>query len=242
LRWTKPQGVQDLHGRRLYRYEFARGSLLSNELLPVSFDLARFSALFARLVDGYVELCAKMTAAAPAGSEQSSWRGLLDRLAVVPIGDGACAARIKAACARLRGRNWATRSTHGDLSLSNTMLRPDGRMILVDWENASAEGLVAVDLIRLLKDALSESRLLDEDSRRAVAAAARGIVRAALERIGVGPEDEEDAEALFVADQFRMWLSRDGGVAQSPWALNLVREFGAREFALAISARPGTRD
>ena len=238
LRWPKPLGEQEHHGRPLYRYEFARGSLLSNQLLRLSFSLPRFSRLFAGLVDGYVELCARMSAA-PSGSEGRSVDALLDRLAVAAIGDSAASERIKAACEKWRRKKSPPSFTHGDLSLSNTMLLPDGRMVLIDWENASTEGIVAIDLLRLLNDTLDESRLLKPKSGRAVMERARMIVREALGRIGVGPEDYEDVEALFVAHQFDMWLSRDAGAATSLRARNLLRSYRDREFALDVSPARG---
>ncbi len=238
LRWPKPLGVQEVDGRKLYEYEFARGPLLSGALLPVAFRPERFADLFARLVDGYAALCAKLTPAAAASDGKSLGR-LLDRLAEVPIGDAACAARIQAACARLRLKNWRTQATHGDLSLSNALLLPSGGLALIDWENASDEGLVAVDLMRLLHDALHEASLLAPGARRDASERARGVVRGALSRAGVGPEDYDDVEALFVADQFRMWLSRDARVMESPWARDLLRS--CRESGSVLALRPAPR-
>ncbi len=208
--------------------------------MPMSFSLSRFERLFAGLVENYVELCVKMTLAS-AESEGKSWDALLDRLAAVPVGDAACSERIAAACERLRGKRWATRSTHGDLSLTNTILLPGGGLVLIDWENASSEGLVAIDLMRLLNDFGHESRLLKPKCRRAAMDRARRIVRGALARMGVEPEDYEGIEALFVAHQFHMWLSRDASAAASLRARKLLEAYRDREFALIVSPGRETR-
>jgi hypothetical protein len=239
LRWPKPLGVQELEGRGFFRYEFARGGLLSGELLPVSFELDRFGGLFTRLVGDYVQLCAKMTAASgiAAGSGVDA---LLDSLAAAPVGDDARAARIRAACETARRKKWGASWTHGDLSLSNAMLQPEGGIVLIDWENASLSGLVAIDLVRLLNDVLDDSRLLRPNSRRAALDLAKRVVRDALERLGVGPGDYGDVEALFVAHQFRLWLSRDAGAASSSRARELLRRCREREFSPDVSPSRGT--
>jgi SAM-dependent methyltransferase len=233
LRWTKPLGELELHGRKFYQYEFARGRPLSVELLPVSFDLDRFGRLVARLVEDYADLCDKLTAARSSVPAGDAWGALLDRLAAARIDDAACAEAVRAACGRLRSRRWPIRLTHGDLSLNNTMLLADGSMVLVDWESAAAGGLVAIDLMRLLYDVRDESVLLKPAERRAVMDAAKRAVRAALARAGVAPEDHADVEALFVAHQLQQWLSRENDPGTSAKARNLLRRYRDRETALA---------
>jgi SAM-dependent methyltransferase len=232
LRWTKPLGTRQVNGQTFYRYEFARGRSLAVELLPVSFDLARFSRLISRLIEDYAGLCAKLTAAAPSGAPENSWDELLDRLSTIRIDDEACAEAIRAACGKLRGRKWRTSLTHGDLSLNNTTLLSDESMVLVDWENAAVGGLVAIDLMRLLYDVRDESGLLKPAQRRAVLERTKRPIREALARMGVGPEEYGDVEALFVAHQFHLWLSREPGSGTSSKARNLLRRYRDRESSL----------
>lgn len=223
LRWPKPLGKHDLEGRAFYRYEFADGRPLAAELLPISFNHARFSRHFSRLVESYVALCDTLTAAPGDGCAE-----LLDSLAAVPIGDEECSKAIQAACAGLRSKKWQTRLTHGDLSLTNTMLLPDQSMVLVDWENAGAGGLVAIDLIRLEYDVRAESERLKPAQRGAVLESSKRTVGQALARLGVGPEDHAALEALFVAHQFRLWLSREPDAGSSAKGLELLRKYRDR--------------
>ncbi|MFI5361858.1 MAG: methyltransferase domain-containing protein [Elusimicrobiota bacterium] len=233
LRWPKPLGARKRHGRSLFQYEFARGLPLSNQLLPVSFDLDRFGRLLGRLIDGYIELCGRMTAAQPAAPSPAAWGDLLDRLAAVRVDDAACAERIRAAIGRLRPRQWATGLAHGDLSLGNTMMAAEGSMILVDWENAAFGGFAAIDLLRLLYDVWDESSLLKPRSREAVMERTRRAVGDALGRVGIGPEDYDDVEALFIAHQFQQWISREHDLRAPVKVRELLRRYREREAALA---------
>lgn len=232
LRWPKPLGVHRLHGREFYHYEFAYGSPLSKQLQPLSFDLAGYLRHLERLIERYVELCGRMTAASPEASSKDAWDRLLDRLSSVRIDGSGAGERIKAACEAARGRRWPTHVTHGDLSLTNAVVLPGGGMVLVDWERAAPGGLIAIDLVRLVHDAWDESALLAPGSRRAVMEGTRRIVRAALGRLGVESGNYAEVEALFVAHQFDMWLSRDRDAGTSPRALELLRKHRLREFAL----------
>ncbi len=228
LRWPKPLGTHEVHGRRFYRYEFFNGRLLNLELLPISFDLGRFRTLFSRLVENYIGLCDRLTAV-PAGPTEGSCTQLLDSLAAVQIPDEACSKAVARACVRMRSGKWETRLTHGDLSLSNTLLLRDQTMVLLDWESAAHEGLVAIDLIRLLYDVLYESGHLKPGERRAVMECAKRTVREALSRIGVAPDKFDDFEALFVAHQLRFWCLREPLSGASAKARELIRKYHSRE-------------
>jgi SAM-dependent methyltransferase len=233
LRWPKPLGVRQLHGRRLYHYEFAQGSRFSNQLLPLSFDLARLRRLIPRLIDGYVELCFKMTVESPGGPPERAWEDLFDRFAASPVDESACSARIQEACTRLRRKRWATHLTHGDLTFGNTIVLDGDAMVLIDWECAEPRGLIAIDLMRLLRDAGDDSRLLKPRDRQAVMETTKQAVRDALGRLGVASEDYADVEALFVADQYQRWRLRDRNSGTPLRTSRLLEEYGRREFALA---------
>jgi len=235
-RWPKPLGVREFGGRRFYRYEFASGAPFASELMPVSFNAERFGRLFARLVDGYVALSARMTPASAA--DAAARERFFARLAATPVGDDEAARSLGGACARLGAKSLPLSWVHGDLSMTNAMLAPDGALALVDWENASVEGLAALDLVRLLGDVVDESRRLDAAARGSALRAARAAVRRALLSFGLAPEDFSDLEALFVADQFRMWLSRDAGAVSSPRARALLAAWRERAFAVEVSPAP----
>jgi SAM-dependent methyltransferase len=229
LRWPTPLGERTVNGVRAFEYEFAAGTPLSSQLFPVSFDPARFARLFAALVDGYEALCVKLTPAAA----DADYDELSGRLRGIGVDDAAFTARVAAACDKLRARRWPLRATHGDLSLSNTMLLPDGGLVLVDWENASSAGLVAIDLLRLLADVRDESRWLSPPVRDAVLDGARATVRGSLERSGFSEADYADLEALYAAHQFHMWLTRDSSARTSVRARDLLRRYHSRDLSPA---------
>jgi SAM-dependent methyltransferase len=209
LRWPKPLGATRHHGRTLYHYEFAQGTPLNRLLLPVSFDAASFHLLLAELVENYVDLCMKMTAALPPQRSAHARNDWLDQLSEVRTDDLALSRRIKEACGTARRKQWATHVMHGDLSMSNTVVLADGAMVLIDWENAGRTGLIGIDLIRLLYDAADESALLKPKLRAAVLTHAKEATTRALERLGLGSEDYADLEVLFVAHQLQMASSRN---------------------------------
>lgn len=225
LRWPKPLRFLQQHGQTLYHYEFANGIPLSRLLLPISYDPGRFHRLLAQLMQNYVELCMRMTAALPA-SGHAGCLDLLDRLTSVNFDDKVLSTSLEAACVRLRRNPWPAHVTHGDLSLSNTIVLPRGAMVLVDWENAGGAGLVAIDLLRLLYDTWDDSRRLKPKTHQAVMARATQAARAALERLGIGPEAYADVEALFTAHQIQLGLARNFGPEK------LLQAYHARAFAL----------
>jgi len=158
---------------------------------------------------------------------------LFDRFAASPVDESACSARIQEACTRLRRKRWATHLTHGDLTFGNTIVLDGDAMVLIDWECAEPRGLIAIDLMRLLRDAGDDSRLLKPRDRQAVMETTKQAVRDALGRLGVASEDYADVEALFVADQYQRWRLRDRNSGTPLRTSRLLEEYGRREFALA---------
>jgi SAM-dependent methyltransferase len=209
LRWPTPLGKIAWRGQTLYHYEYADGMRLNQPLMPASFDADRFLALFAQLMDRYIDLCAQVTAAMPSRPSADDWEHFLQRLAGVKLDDPALRGRIQAACDRLRPLHALAQVVHGDLSLCNTVALPDGTMVLVDWENVSPVGIVAVDLMRLLFDTWDELSRLNPRRLKTVMVRAKEATRAALARLDLGPADYADVEALFVAHQIELGASRN---------------------------------
>jgi SAM-dependent methyltransferase len=208
LRWPTPLGKVAWRGQTLYHYEYADGVRLTQPLMPASFDADRFLALFTQVMDRYVDLCAKVTAAMPNRSSADDWDRFLQRLADVKLDDPALSGRIKAACDKLRPLHSLAQVVHGDLSLSNVIALPDGTMVLVDWENVNPVGIVALDLMRLLFDTWDELRRLNPRRLESVMVDAKAATRAALDRLDLGPADYADIESLFVAHQIELGVSR----------------------------------
>lgn len=208
LRWPKPLGTVQHHGRTLYQYEYADGTPLTRLLLPTSFDAGRFQRLFAQLIERYIELCCKLTAALPITSPDSAWDKFVQELGQAKINDKSLSQSLHEACAQLQGKRWPLQVTHGDLSLSNTVVLASGAMVLIDWENAGTAGLVAIDLLRLLYDAWSDTALLKPKARQAVVARARQTTCDTLARLGVGLDDYPAVVTFFVAHQIMLLLPR----------------------------------
>jgi SAM-dependent methyltransferase/aminoglycoside phosphotransferase (APT) family kinase protein len=209
LRWPTPLGKVAWRGQTLYHYEYADGVRLTEPLMPVSFDADRFLALFAQVMDRYIELCAKVTAALPNRPSADDWDQFLQRLAGVKLDDPALCRRIQATCEKLRPLHAMAQVVHGDLSLSNVIAQPDGTMVLVDWENVSPVGIVALDLMRLLFDTWDELCRLNPRRLESVIIRAKAATRAALDRLDLGPADYADVAALFVAHQIELGALRN---------------------------------
>jgi hypothetical protein len=105
---------------------------------------------------------------------------------------------------------------HRDLSHPNLMLGPDGRMAVIDWEQADLRGLPATDLFFFLS--YVATTVAKAASRRETMAAfdraffgrrswARIHVHRYAERFGLGPET---LTPLFVAT----WLRQLAGLAE----------------------------
>ena len=76
-------------------------------------------------------------------------RRLADRLE-----DGAAYATwLEGRCGELVGRPVPLVATHNDLTMSNVLLQPDGRLGILDWEAATAEGLPLRDFVYAVVDA-----------------------------------------------------------------------------------------
>jgi thiamine kinase-like enzyme len=196
---------------------------LSRLLRPVSFDAGRFQRLLAQLMDNYIDLGPKLTAAqqdVPPGNDP------LESLAAVKFDDEALARRVQQALDKQRIKSWPVHVIHGDLSLSNTILLPSGALVLVDWEHAGSRGLLALDLMRLLYDTWDESVRLRPKARQALMRQAKQTTRSALGRLGMEAEDYADIEALFVAQQFRGQSAHHADVG------DLLRAYHQGAFAL----------
>jgi SAM-dependent methyltransferase/aminoglycoside phosphotransferase (APT) family kinase protein len=209
LHWPTPLGKIIWRGQTLYHYEYADGIRLTQPLMPASFDADRFIALFAQVMERYIDLCAKVTAAMPGQTSADDWEQFLRRLGGVKLDEPALCDRIKTACDKLRPLQSLARVVHGDLSLSNVIALLDGTMVLVDWENVSPVGIVALDLMRLLFDTWDELGRLNPRRLESVMARAKAATRAALARLDLGPLDYADVEALFVAHQIELGASRN---------------------------------
>jgi SAM-dependent methyltransferase len=214
IRWTKPLGRLEANGRAHYRYEFVQGQSLATLLLPWRFRRGRLKKVLAQLSHGYVALCERMSARmlAPEHSAQEGREQLSAALEEAGIEDRLTRQHLRAACSRLRRSSWRPGVIHGDLAVGNAVLRADGKIVLVDWENASESGLVAIDLVRLLYDTWVDSRILSRRVRDVVMADTRETIRQTLFGIGLREEDFADLEVLFVAHQCRLMLSRHGDV------------------------------
>jgi thiamine kinase-like enzyme len=116
---------------------------------------------------------------------------------------------VNDACALLLKEQWPLSWVHGDLCLSNAMVS-NGQLVLIDWENVSSQGLVAVDLIRLLYDVWLESARLRRDLRDKAMQVTGHATRRGLEKLGFSRENHRHVGALFVALQCSFVSDRGG--------------------------------
>jgi len=65
---------------------------------------------------------------------------------------------LERCCRALEGRDIPFVATHGDLTMSNILLRPDGRLGIVDWEAAAPRGLPLADFYYAAVDAAAAQR------------------------------------------------------------------------------------
>jgi SAM-dependent methyltransferase len=214
VRWTRPLGKLVANGQTHYHYEFAQGRSLATLLLPWQFRRGQFNKLLAKLSHGYVKLCEKMSARMlPTDRSAEEQREKLSAaLDDQETGDRALGQHVREACARLRRSAWQPGVIHGDLTVGNAVLLANDDIVLVDWENASENGLAALDLVRLLFDTWVDSRILPASARAVVMADARQTIRQELLGIGVDEEDFVHIEVLFVAHHCRFVLSRQGEI------------------------------
>jgi SAM-dependent methyltransferase/aminoglycoside phosphotransferase (APT) family kinase protein len=210
MRWPWPLGTSRGHGRTAFRYEFIDGFALSTMLLPRHYRPRRFQRFLTRLIESYLALCERLTPPSTPRRDAAARERLAEALADVEVTDPAVRGRIQAACGRLPRRPWKPLVVHGDLIINNIIVQADERMVLVDWENAASSGLPALDLLRLLYDIASDSYLLKPAARATLLARSKRIIRAALDRLGLGFDDYDDLEALFIAHQWQLSTLRHG--------------------------------
>ncbi len=224
VRWPYALGTTRWNGLEFFRYEYVRGTPLSQLLFPGWLSVTRFLNLFARLVDGYVELADAARDERPCIGPDAGSPRTTAPFQEIGLEDPALERRLAAALDKLRAGRWRTGFTQGDLSLNNAIRTADGRIILIDWESVSVARPVGVDLVRLLYDAWSDCRILRGPVRERLVSGFRSIITAALARVGVGEDEIEEVEALFVAEQGNFILSRRGDPTP------IVRNYGDRPF------------
>jgi SAM-dependent methyltransferase len=208
LRWPRPRGEQHCNGMHFFRYEYAKGSPLLR-LLTRGSHTRTFPRVFGQLSAHYVDLCSRLSRALePVRSELGHKDDLADLLGEAYLEDRNLRALVKEGCNKLRAGVWPLSCTHGDLALSNAVAVSPSQTVLIDWENASAFGLVAVDLIRLLYDIRRDTGCLSTRVQETVRDSARTIVQDHLAQLGIQAEDVPLLEALFVAEQLQFLDSR----------------------------------
>jgi hypothetical protein len=213
LRWPRPLGETSCNHMRFFCYEYAQGRSLAT-LLTRRCRLAAFLKMFASLCDDYIALCARLTdSLGPVREALGRQEALADLLTSVAVDDAPLREKIERGCRRLRAGTWALSCTHGDLALSNAIAISSRHTVLIDWENVSPFGLVAIDLVRLLYDVWRDAGALPARLRDAVMEGARGALCERLERLGFAADEFALLEALYVAEQLQFLESRgdDGG-------------------------------
>jgi aminoglycoside phosphotransferase (APT) family kinase protein len=109
-------------------------------------------------------------------------RRLADRL-----DDGTTyAAWLESRCRELVGCSVPLVATHNDLTMSNVLLQPDGRLGILDWEAATAEGLPLRDYVYAVVDATAARdgyRDRPGALSRCFGAGSQGVVAEALRRL-----------------------------------------------------------
>ncbi len=212
VRWPRPLGRQDWHRLRFFLFEFIGGGTLRRFLYPYRYRGDVLAGHIHRLIEGYVDLTGRLTEALHGGEAQVEQRqALLESLSEVRVDDRAAQARIDLGCATFRRRDWPLRVVHGDLALTNVLMRGE-QFVLVDWENFSEAGLAGLDLVRLLVDCWFESGDLGAADRRRFLDSVRVAVRGGLARLGIEPADFPAVVGLYLAHQVRFVRERQGDV------------------------------
>jgi SAM-dependent methyltransferase/aminoglycoside phosphotransferase (APT) family kinase protein len=225
MRWAAPIEKIRYQGRPFYRYEYAQGTNLSTLLLPPHFG-AKTLATFDRVLDVYPEMCDRLSRKWPTPTSVEPWRELIDELEAVPLDDAKLRSQARAATELLRAGRWQPRPVHGDFVANNIVEAPSGTLVLIDWENFSEAGLVGVDLVRFYYDAIFDARRLPPAKGDRLASHLKEKVGRVLVGIGVAREDFEAMEALYIAHQVALSISKGVGASE------LLEMYLSRRYAL----------
>jgi SAM-dependent methyltransferase len=213
LSWPKPLARKSYNGHPFYEYEYVEGTPLHQLLATHSPRLPALFHALTRLCELYADLCVMLSSHNSASSAVASrdfFKALADSWAqLCPADHPRLAQQIEALYQQTDVPKWNLSQIHGDLAIRNVILTADDRIVLLDWENASSVGLIAIDLIRLLYDTFDETRQLNRQLRNKVIAATATIVEKALARLGFVPNDYPLLEALFVSNQVLFLRSRE---------------------------------
>jgi SAM-dependent methyltransferase/aminoglycoside phosphotransferase (APT) family kinase protein len=200
MRWPEPRGTVELQGRTFYKYEYVEGHSIASRLLPTAYSESSVIPLVERVITGYPDFCARLASRWPTEPKSSFWQEMT--LAVASMAsDVELQRRLQRGLDSARHGNWSLAPVHGDLSCSNLAVRPNGQLVLLDWESFSPSGLVAADLVRFYYDVALDAKRLRPTALQALLATTRAFLAKQLQIMGYYAQDFEALEAVFIAHQ-----------------------------------------
>jgi thiamine kinase-like enzyme len=156
--------------------------------------------LIERVIEGYPTFCARLASRWPSAVQSTLWQNALraiDSLDAEPE----LQQRLREGFDYGSQRDWPLTTVHGDLSCSNLSVQPSGQLVLLDWENFSPSGLIAIDLVRFYYDIALDAKRLRPAAFDALLARARTLLVRQLKTMGFTTQDFSALESIFIAHQ-----------------------------------------
>lgn len=216
MKWPKPIEKNTFQGQDYYRYEYIRGTRASVYLTNTFIALSKQLAMIDQIVNAYIEMCQFITSEFHSQSSSQSlnhWCEKINFLGNSIINDTQ-KNRIQLALDYFNSHTWSPWLIHGDFICNNIIISQDNRLFLYDWENMSANGLPAVDLVRFGYDMILETKTLPNDRAKALISHTFNALRRVGLSLGIHSQDWLNMETLYLAEHIMFQQSRLGSMKE----------------------------
>lgn len=200
MHWPEPLGRISISGRSYRRYAYIHGDSISSLLKPVRYAEYKVLPIVTRAISCYVSLCSWMSEHLSAGENAHDWATFEQQIELATMGNDT-RNEIRGAITKAKSRNWKMSVIHGDFTAGNVIVRPNGDLVLLDWENFTPAFPVGAELVRFQQDILMDSERLPRQPRERLTRKLDHVVRSTLEMCGYHLDDYRDLHSLYVGHQ-----------------------------------------